>query len=126
MHLLADYHWVELAGMYLGLRPKESELGEHVLQTEHGKTAVDFIIRDLSEDRIDQDIFALENAGLYVRDERGWPVRQEKWTAPHLHVQSAKPKAPLDRFSRPEYYPGTRMNYKSGSGSFRILPPQPL
>lgn len=119
--LLDAYHRVELAGMYLGLTPtstnKKTDI--HAQNSAHYKNgAVDFRVLGLPLARIEQAIFALRSAGILVRDERGWPARQKEWTAPHIHGQ-ATPLTPkngtLDRWSNPEWRPGTFMNFHNSS-----------
>jgi hypothetical protein len=120
VHLLDQYQKVELVGLFLGLTPTSTTGGAHAPGSSHySKGAVDFRVWDLTLARQEQAIFALRSAGIFVRDERGWPERQNEWSAPHIHAQAAptdpSKNGPLDRWSNPQWRPGTFMNRSNAS-----------
>jgi hypothetical protein len=120
--LISDYQKIEFLGLYLGLSPTSTTGGQHNPNSAHYKAgAVDFSVRNQSPARIEQAMWAMRTAGVYVRDERGLPLRadgvtpQGAWSAPHIHAQSIptdpRRNGPLDRWSDPSFAEGSFMNY---------------
>jgi hypothetical protein len=131
--LVPDYVKVELLGMFLGLNPTSTTGGEHVAESAHYKAgAVDFSVRGLTMARVEQVNWMMRNAGAFARDERGQPMGgadgktpQTPWSAPHIHVQAPMPKGrDLEKWSQPEFSPGTFMGYPGQSGPRRECPAQ--
>jgi hypothetical protein len=121
VELLSNFAKIQLLGSKLHLETTSTTGGVHNTGSAHYRAgAVDFRVRDLPPERAGQTMFAMRVAGLYVRDERGRPLRadgtpQPAWSAPHIHAQSVpttvEKNGPLDRWSQPPYVPGTFMRF---------------